>query len=492
MYRWPPGLADPAWFLPLRDQYLRDMSSPFLGAIPLHWCDACHSPVLGRKCACGGSARKVPVTPPGDIRPAFPADIAHINEVYSRHFGAPLVPPGHLVLLNKVPALDRMEEVIMGGAVVSAIRFLPEEGRWEPLPRTAAAHYLSPEKRYAVADEGAVASIRDGASLLAPGLVAISEGVRNGDEVFILDPDRHPIAVGRARAGTEEAREMERGVVVRTRKNAPATCRPGPATWADAVEANREIITRHEEEAIRFIRGTAEKNHLPANVSYSGGKDSLAVLLLARKALGDLPLLFADTGLEFEETCRNVEEVAAAFGLDIVRSEAPCRFTEVFCEEGPPAVDGRWCCRVLKLEPLKDRIEREWGECLSFIGQRKYESFSRAKSPRVWRNRNVPNQLSAAPIQSWTALHVWLYLFSEHAPYNPLYEQRIDRIGCFMCPSSDMAILEEIRARDPGRWAEWEQMLEGWRSTHGLPPEWVSAGFWRRRSEGEDEERGYS
>ncbi|MDT8358302.1 MAG: phosphoadenosine phosphosulfate reductase family protein [Methanomicrobiaceae archaeon] len=468
------------------------MRPSYLGKNHLHWCDACHSPVLGTRCACGSPTRKVPVTPPADIRPAFPADVAHINEIYTRHFGAPLVPPGHLVLLNKIPDQDRMEEVIMGGAVVSAIRFLPEEGRWEPLPRISASQYLAPKERYAVADGGAVASIGSGASLLAPGLVAISDGVSAGDEVFILDPEGHPFAVGRAKAGTEEARGMERGVVVRTRKNAPATCRPGPATWKDAVEANREILARCEEEAIRFIRKTAERNPRPANVSYSGGKDSLAVLLLARKALGNLPLLFADTGLEFEETCRNVEEVAAAFGLEIVRSEVPRRFAEVFREEGPPAVDGRWCCRVLKLEPLKDRIEREWGECLSFIGQRKYESFSRAKSPRVWRNRNVPNQLSAAPIQSWTALHVWLYLFSEHAPYNPLYEQRIDRIGCFMCPSSDMAVLEEIRARDPERWAEWEQMLEGWRSRHGLPPEWVSAGLWRRRNEGEDEERGYS
>lgn len=468
------------------------MSSPFLGAIPLHWCDRCHTPILGSRCACGGPARKVSVTPPGDIRPAFPADIAHINAIYSRHFGVPLVLPGHLVLLNKIPDQDRMEEVIMGGAVVSAIRFLPEKGAWEPLPRISASQYLAPKERYAVADGGAVASIGSGASLLAPGLVAISEGVSEGDEVFILDPEGRCIAVGRAKVGTEEARAMERGVVVRTRKNAPATCIPGPATWEDAILANREIMARHEEEAVRFIRETAGRNPLPANVSYSGGKDSLAVLLLARKALGNIPLLFADTGLEFEETCGNVEEVAAAFGLDLVRSEAPRRFTQVFCEEGPPAVDGRWCCRVLKLEPLKDRIEEEWGECLSFIGQRKFESFSRAKSPRIWRNGMVPNQLSAAPIQSWTALHVWLYLFGEHAPYNPLYEQRIDRIGCFMCPSSDMAVLEEIRARDPERWAEWEEMLEGWRSSHGLPPEWISAGLWRRRNEGEHEERGYS
>jgi phosphoadenosine phosphosulfate reductase len=46
----------------------------------------------------------------------------------------------------------------------------------------------------------------------------------------------------------------------------------------------------------------------------------------------------------------------------------------------------------------------------------------------VWRNPNVRGQLSAAPIHNWTALHVWLYLLREHAPYNILYEHHLDRI----------------------------------------------------------------
>lgn len=68
-----------------------------------------------------------------------------------------------------------------------------------------------------------------------------------------------------------------------------------------------------------------------------------------------------------------------------------------------------------------------------FVGQRKYESIKRFKQPRVWKNPWVPNETGASPIFHWRALEVWLYIFSRGLPYNPLYEDRLDRIGCFLC-----------------------------------------------------------
>ena len=69
------------------------MRPSYLGRILLRWCDQCHTPVLAKTCAaCGAATREVPLTPPGDARPAFPADIALINSTFDEHFGAPLVP----------------------------------------------------------------------------------------------------------------------------------------------------------------------------------------------------------------------------------------------------------------------------------------------------------------------------------------------------------------------------------------------------------------
>ncbi|MFA7562935.1 MAG: PUA domain-containing protein, partial [Methanoculleus sp.] len=190
----------------------------YLGKIQLRWCDSCHVPVLSGVCACGTSTRPVAVTPPGDARPAFPDDITRVNHIFHEHFGAPLIPEGHIALLNKVPADDRMDEIVLGGAVVGAVRYIPKERRWEPLPRPAAANYLRPTKRYVVVDDGAIPSILEsGASVLAPGLASIDPAVREGDEVFILAKTGECIGVGRARIDAATAKTMERGVIVRTR-----------------------------------------------------------------------------------------------------------------------------------------------------------------------------------------------------------------------------------------------------------------------------------
>jgi phosphoadenosine phosphosulfate reductase len=421
------------------------------------------------------------VTPPGDARPAFPADIALINRIYEDHFGAPLIPDGHLALLNKVPDHDRMEEIVVGGGIAGIIRYHPRQRRWEPLPRPEACILMAPKKRFVVVDDGAIPFIRDqGMSVLAPGLVFIDDAVCAGDEVFILAQDGSPVGVGRAKVDAATARSMKKGSIVRTRRNISSVIVPGAAGWEAAVTANACVLEDAESSALGFVREVAQKNpQLAANVSYSGGKDSLATLLVVTKAIGRVPMLFADTGMEFPETYANVEEASRHYGLDIIRTDGKTQFWENFERQGPPAVNARWCCKVCKLTPVANLIRERWGECLSFIGQRRYESAARAQSNRVWRNSNVRAQLSAAPIHHWTALHVWLYLMREHAPYNILYERHLDRIGCFMCPSSDMALIHRIEAEYPGLWEGWRTRLEQWQITRGLPAEWVNDGKWR-------------
>jgi phosphoadenosine phosphosulfate reductase len=456
------------------------MRPSYLGRILLRWCDSCHVPVLADRCHCGNATRQVPVTPPGDARPAFQADLDLINAIYNDHFGAPLVPEGHLALLNKVPDRDRMEEVVVGGGIAGSIRYKPDERRWEPIPRREAGTLLNPVRHVVVVDDGAVPAIRDnGASVLAPGLVSIDDAVFSGDEVFIRSRNGSCIGVGRARVDADTARSMQRGMVVKTRRNVQSTITCGKATWDDAVSANVEILKKAESAAVQFVLDVCAHSELFKNISYSGGKDSLATLLVVSKAIGKTPLLFADTGMEFPETYVNVKEVSHRYQTELFSTTCQNRFWELFGERGPPAVNARWCCKTCKLDPVQQLIRTQWGECLSFIGQRKYESLRRAHSSRVWKNPTVPAQLCAAPIHNWTALHVWLYLMQEDAPYNTLYERRLDRIGCFMCPSSDMALIHMIEADYPLLWAGWKKHLEEWQHSRGLPQDWACAGRWR-------------
>jgi len=466
------------------------MHPSYLGKILLRWCDQCHTPVLDKTCTCGAPTREVPLTPPGDARPAFPADISLINNIFSEHFGAPLVPEGHLVLLNKVPDNDRMEEIIIGGGIAGSIRYIPKERRWEPIPRPEAYDLFKPTKRVIVVDDSATPFIRDqGMSVLRPGLVSIDNAVHAGDEVFVVTESGECIAAGRAKVGAEEARTMQKGQIVRNRRNVRSQIILGRATWQDAIRANSDVITKVEEESMQFVKDVVAAYPIQPTVSYSGGKDSLVTMLVVRKVLGNIPLLFADTGFEFPETYKNVEDVQQKYGVEVVRTNTSTKFYETFSRQGPPAVNARWCCSVCKLLPVAETIRSKWGECLSFIGQRRYESLSRAESDRVWRNPTVKVQVSAAPIQDWTALHVWLYLFREEAPYNKLYECRLDRIGCFMCPSSDMALIHFIEADFAELWSGWQKQLVAWQKANGLPDDWITSGAWRLKEGVHDKER---
>ena len=113
------------------------------------------------------------------------------------------------------------------------------------------------------------------------------------------------------------------------------------------------------------------------------------------------------------------------------------------------------------------------------VGQRKYESSARALEKRIWHNPFVPMQILAAPIRNWTALHVWLYIFHKKVPYNPAYEEGFWRIGCWLCPSSEVAQFQLIKEKLPKLWERWYSFLEKWREAENLQEEWIKFGLWR-------------
>ncbi len=248
----------------------------------------------------------------------------------------------------------------------------------------------------------------------------------------------------------------------------------------DAVRVNSRVLDGLEESAVKFIRNLARRFD-EVLVSFSGGKDSMALLLLSIKALGDVKILFNNTGIEAPQTLEYVNRVAEKYGLELLVADAGDGFwrgVEVF---GPPARDYRWCCKVAKLVPIARLVkERFRGKrLLMLVGQRRWESLARYKSPPVWRNRWIPGATIASPINEWSALHVWLYLFREGAPVNPLYEMGFDRIGCWPCPASELGEFATVERMLPNLWAKWMSILKRWGSR--LPEGWVEAGLWRWR-----------
>ncbi|MCL2296163.1 MAG: phosphoadenosine phosphosulfate reductase family protein [Methanomassiliicoccaceae archaeon] len=465
------------------------MGAVILGKNHLRWCCSCNLPIMeSKQCpVCGAGTKEIELTPPADARPAFDHDILMVRKLVNKDFGedagTALLPEGHIVLMSKSPATDRMDEVIVDGAVVGAIRHDIGTG-WKFIPRMQGAVRIlkGMTKGYVVCDASAVKFIKESKNLMAPGVKDAHPDIRIGDEVMIVDPDMNIVATGSARMSAEEMIENDKGVAVKTRwyKTEEFLDLQITHTWEDAVEANTAVIDKRVNEAVGFIKSTIERNQLPAVVSFSGGKDSLACLLLALDAGLKLPVLFIDTGLELSETVEHVHDTVKRHGLSLIEEKAP---TDAFFGNlaffGPPAKDFRWCCKTNKLGPTVSAINKNFPDgVLSFIGQRKYESEARNAKPRVWRNPWTPGQLGASPIQNWSAMHVWLYIFSKKEPFNIWYTRGLDRIGCFLCPASDLSELEII-SKDSDRYPQWRRFLDEYAEANALPQEWKDFGLWR-------------
>lgn len=465
------------------------MAAVRLGKNHLRWCMECNLPILEEKSCpvCSSSTSEVEITPPGDVRPAFAHDIEMVRRTVDAQFGngagEALLPEGHIILMNKAPALDRMDEIIVDGQVVGALRYDLGKG-WVFLNRLQGAHRIAPviSKGMVVAHEGAVPFIIDGKNLMAPGVVSVHPEIEYGDEVVVIGPEGQALATGLARMSAFEMLASERGMAVKTKwtKEVEFPSRRGGRDWSDVVSANEGVLIRRRDEAVAFIHQTMERNPLPAVVSFSGGKDSLVTLLLTLDAGLKLPVLFIDTGLEFPETVEHVHQVVSRHGLELIEERAPTNaFFGNLVHFGPPAKDFRWCCKTNKLGPTVGAILKNFPEgVLSFIGQRRYESEARRSKPRVWKNPWTPGQVGASPIQEWNALHIWTYIFWKKEPFNPWYERGLDRIGCFLCPASDMGELD-IVAGYGGRYVDWDDYLDERMRSRGLSSEWKDFALWR-------------
>ncbi|MCG7840648.1 MAG: phosphoadenosine phosphosulfate reductase family protein [Methanomassiliicoccales archaeon] len=473
-----------------RESYTcRNMALVRLGKMHLRWCQECNVPVLEEEVCgrCGGRTEAVNMTPPGDARPGFEYNLDLVRDLLDQQFGPgsgeALLPHDQVFVMSKVPGLDRLDEIISNGAVVATLRYDLGIG-WRVLPRVkGAAHILKKaSKNLVVADIGAVEPILGSQNLMAPGVGKVIGDFSKGEEVIVLDPEQRALATGVARMTSDEMRSAERGVAVKVRwSERPADPEPrNTADWQKALEANANVMRRRVYDGRDFVLRMVEQyKEIPQVVSFSGGKDSLACLLLTREAGLDLPIFFIDTGLEFPETVEYVHQLKQELGLNLVIGKAD---DEAFFGNleffGPPGKDYRWCCKTNKLGPtVKAIVEHYPDGVLSFIGQRRYESEQRANKPRVWHNPWTPGQIGASPIQDWTSLHVWLYIFQSGVSYNPWYERGLDRIGCFLCPASDMAELSLVHSSPS--FERWEGFLKSYAERKGLGPEWVEHGLWR-------------
>jgi cysteine desulfurase/selenocysteine lyase len=424
----------------------------------LYWCEFCNVPLIGRSCGCGQEGEKIPLLQPYDVRPALSADMALIQRLVHEQFGN--VPLPKIMLLNKTGGIDRADLVIINGERFGWLTFDPvvREFSFDIAPE--ALPYLIQHVTRGIIDLETHTNVSRNQGRIGGKRLPLTMKVPDG--MFIVKY-RNKYGTGMVKEGYIKIKEI-----------VPVEPKPFPdPDWGVAIERNRYHLKNLERNAIRTIR-----HHLhdrpTINVSFSGGKDSTAVLHLARKA-GVTKAFFIDTGIEFSETV----EFVKAQGIETVPPIGD--FWQAAEKAGPPGKDHRWCCKLLKMRPLKLYLATV-GPCVTVQGNRWYESWNRADLEETSQNPDNPLQMNISPIRNWRALEVFLYLWWQKLPQNPLYEKGIERIGCYPCPSMLESEYEVLKDLHPEYVRRCSEALEQWATKKGLPEEYRLWGLWRWRA----------
>jgi phosphoadenosine phosphosulfate reductase len=448
------------------------------GKTEWRWCDACGTLLLGEKCdRCASPGRAFPVSLPGDVRPALRRGVENVRGLFLRHFGTASFLDGRALFFNKLAGEDRADEVIYGGRCIANIRFDLKEAQLKLDLRVDGAMMLAERAvKNVVAIHGR--GHLKGKSVGGADIIAAEGRFAEGEPLLVRAGGL--MGAGAAKASSDEVHSTERSVLVRDIGKLEERPLPPKADRDVFVACNRAHLERLEAKAVSDMRSYFGNRKLPQTLSFSGGKDSLACYGLMRSASSGYRLIFIDTGLEFPETVRYVNDFARRHHEKLLVASAGNAFWEQVGAFGPPAKDFRWCCKVCKLGPVTDLIEKEFPKgTVTVEGNRALESFARSQIGFVESNPFVPNQTILNPIRDWTAAEVWGYIWLRGLAYNPLYEEDMERIGCYLCASCLGSEWRETARLHPQLHARWEEWLKGWAGASGGSEEMVRYGFWR-------------
>jgi len=198
------------------------------------------------------------------------------------------------------------------------------------------------------------------------------------------------------------------------------------------VEKNVDFLKVIENVSIKFIREHANNVGVP----FSGGKDSLACLILAKKALGDVKAIYIRTNYDMPYTDEYVECVCEKLGVNLIVENVNLDVKKY----GMPTHKNRWCTK-LKIEAL-ERVVKSEGIDTLVVGDREAESRVRRERPVVF--ERVVKEIF--PIKYWSGAMVQLYVIMNGFNLHPLYYKGFYRLGCTICPSL----------------SEWEKTLLNW------------------------------
>ena len=201
-------------------------------------------------------------------------------------------------------------------------------------------------------------------------------------------------------------------------------------------------LSELENESIYVMREVAAQFENPA-LLFSGGKDSIVMVHLARKAFWPQKLPFTlvhiDTGHNFEETLVYRDDLVAKLGARLVVGSVQQSIDDGRATEEAGFNASR---NVLQTVTLLDTIEKYKFD-VAIGGGRRDEKKARAKErffshrdefgqwdpknqrPELWNifngKKHLGEHFRAFPLSNWTEMDVWQYIFRENIEMPSLY-----------------------------------------------------------------------
>jgi sulfate adenylyltransferase subunit 2 len=195
-----------------------------------------------------------------------------------------------------------------------------------------------------------------------------------------------------------------------------------------------------EAESIHVFREVAGEFERPV-LLFSGGKDSIVMLHLARKAFWPapvpFPLMHVDTGHNFPEVIAYRDRTVARYGLRLVVAAVQDHIDAGRLRERPDGTRN-----PLQTVPLLDAITEQRFDAV-FGGGRRDEEKARAKErvfslrdefgqwdprrqrPELWQLYNgrhrAGEHVRVFPLSNWTELDVWQYIARERIELPQIY-----------------------------------------------------------------------
>ncbi len=203
-----------------------------------------------------------------------------------------------------------------------------------------------------------------------------------------------------------------------------------------------EVLRNNAQARVKEMYASHGRNCDVSYISFSGGKDSLALLDICQEVLPlECPVVFCDTDMELPDTYTMWETVQKSYPKrHFITARADRPALENWRLMGPPSRSIRWCCAVHKSTPallaLREYLQKTSIRALAFVGVRHGESLKRASYDDVGLGVKNSSQINAMPILGWGAQELYLYLFAAKLPIHRAYRYGLARVGCCLCPES--------------------------------------------------------